>query len=153
MVDISEAAKKLACELANNEGSGYYNPVNLPGTQFGMALARILQEHSDVAKTALATLSHHDNCTSPFGYPERCSCGLGAVTKPLQSLILPDEPDALEEIFTEMLNEGEYHSAKGWGSKLTDRLSKRGLAIVPTTKRADPIIDEAGIGCGAGSVG
>ena len=140
MVDISEAAKKLACELANNEGSGDYNPVNLPGTQFGMALARILQEHSDVAKV----------CQGYAKTPGRMS----DIAIMLQSLILPEEPDALADILDTVMAGFENRGhAERYAVRIKEELSKRGLAIVPTTKRADPIIDEAGIGCGAGSVG
>jgi hypothetical protein len=134
MIEISKAAERKARELAEEEISS--NPCVLRYITVENVLARILQEHSDVAKEAIGQID--------FGNEKYARAEL-------QSLILPEEPDALEECF------GAAVEASRSGDKLLDRLreelTKRGLAIVPTTKRADPIIDEAGIGCGAGSVG
>ena len=54
MSEISEAAKRLACELVNAEegDDDFWKPKDVVSGGPLYALARVLQEHSDVAKVA-----------------------------------------------------------------------------------------------------
>lgn len=61
----------------------------------------------------------------PYGDPEKCSCGLGSQKKPLQSLILPDEPDPLQEALRDC---DPYDPIIA--DRFREALAKRGLKIV-----------------------
>lgn len=78
MTEPSEAAKRKARELMGNP-LGVLSSVHATGT----LLARVLQEHSDVAKDLVETLSM---------LRERESVVCRADWSKLETLILPDEP-------------------------------------------------------------
>lgn len=89
---ISKAAMEEACRLVNEElgGPGYYNvsDVNHPHLSELKALARVLQERSDVAKAVIEYILQR----------RRDRVLIGSDVN-LQSFILPDdEPDVVEEL-------------------------------------------------------
>lgn len=112
MTEISEAAKRKACELIRREWE------NSPDTFDHLtasrnALARVLQEHSDAAIEAAELLSDAELDGGP-------------VYKKLQSLILPDEADALDK-FAKWLN-----GCSKDGKKLQEAAAMFGLKIMET---------------------
>lgn len=104
---ISEAAFAAADKLANDVqiGGGYRK-----------ALARHIQTTSDVAKL----IQQHGYCDPPTSIDLR---------EKLQSLILPDPKDPLEEAMAEAWDFMEFNP--GQGEKLVQALAKRGLHITP----------------------
>lgn len=83
MTEPSEAAKHKACELANEaEGEvAYWKPKDVVQGGTLNALARVLQEHSDVAKEFLDSADKNG-----------LSAAFCSRLPALQSLILPEEP-------------------------------------------------------------
>lgn len=77
MTEISEAAQRKALALAMFEAEQNGEPT---ASAYRRALARVLQEHSDVAKVADCAMAAI-GCLENFHAREK-----------LQSLILPDEP-------------------------------------------------------------
>lgn len=109
---IDDAHEEFAAFTIFIDGVGY--------TTECVALARVLQEHSDVVKAALEDLTHQEWCTAPYGYPDRCSCGFGKHKKALQSLILPDEPDTLVEQLARRFHEAYERLAPTYGYETRD---------------------------------
>lgn len=116
MTKISEAAKRKRMELLMEQSPGApFNPPNVLAV-----LDRVLQEYSDVAKDVADYLK-------PGGFFEPALDRMHRES--LQSLILPDEPDALavlRAVLKEMTGEMPP-PGMDWGSALIDRVSK-GLA-------------------------
>lgn len=101
MTEPSDQAKRKALQLTiaawlPDEGEWTIEDCRPNGSPPMFALARVLQEHSDVARAA-TKLAHRDNCAAPANIPDVCGCGLSQHRASLQSLILPDEPDPLAE--------------------------------------------------------
>jgi hypothetical protein len=117
MTKISEAAKRKARELLTAE-YGIRHPDDWPRHAQEVAervLARVLQEHSDVAKAYF--------CTG------------GATAENLrraQALILPDEPDPLAAKVTMAMLNGSRNltSDDACALALSEALTKHGLKIV-----------------------
>jgi len=117
MAKISEAAQRKARELLTAE-YGIRHPDDWPRHAQEVAeraLARVLQEHSDVARAYF--------CTG------------GATAENLrraQSLILPDEPDPLAAKVTMTMLNGlrDLTSEDALALALSDALTKHGLKIV-----------------------
>jgi len=124
---ISEAAKRQACELANavirHPGDWKWCVGDIDWTPSGavpasrpaiIALARVLQERSDVAKSCAWRIN---TLHSPQETVEH-----------LQSLILPDEPDPLLDIIKN--HYAGSVSPPQLASSIRTELAKRGLKIV-----------------------
>lgn len=110
MSEPSEQAKRKASDLWDDETarSAYYRSENAIWRD---ALARVLQEHSDVAKKMQGRCFEDSEW---FGY--------------LQSLILPEEPDPLAEALSDLF--GNICKMPLAASELRAKLAKRGLKIV-----------------------
>jgi len=112
MTEISEAAKRKACELANKplrHTAGCWEPDDCDRDETLHALARVLQEHSDVAKDAAAMARNGEWSNA---------------ADTLQSLILPDDPDPLDK-FAKWLNVCSKD-----GKKLQEAAAMFGLKLV-----------------------
>ena len=121
MTKITEAAARKACKLANDvarERGGIPDWVerDLGRSDSLMALARVLQEHSDVAKDVQAAIRS--------AYADEPTSYAHAYANTLCGLILPDEPDALDK-FAKWLNVCSKD-----GKKLQEAAAMFGLKIV-----------------------
>ncbi len=120
MTEPSEAAKRKACEVANEASDfdrTWEQAMRVHGSFAYVALARVLQEHSDVAKVAIAAAG------KGWGLQE------AEVRGKLQPLILPEESDPLEDmigILRRMPGPNEKHDAEWFRLELAER----GLKIV-----------------------
>lgn len=81
MTEPSKAAKRKALELAEADSPLFRESA----AQVLLTLARVLQEHSDVAKALVKHARNTDGALGAYGF-------LGDIPNRLQSLILPDEP-------------------------------------------------------------
>lgn len=133
---ISEQAKRKACELASEilpigQCPRQFDAPAFEHTAEGAALtalARVLQEHSDVAKAFGKEQMPKPpaNEPEPLGWWYRGYCAAILELDPvLQSLILPDEPDGLELA---------WKAARGDCGVFLAELHKNGLQIVPKDK-------------------
>lgn len=126
MTKISEAAKRKACELANDVWHESYSlslfdhpgaPNGRPAFPSLLALARVLQQHSDVAKGVLYRDSTGYLSVKP-------NAGLT-----LRSLILPDDPDPVDALADELFD-GFAIGAGHHKRRLIAALAKHGLNII-----------------------
>jgi hypothetical protein len=118
---ISEAAKRKACKLANAERPPNLLcksvPEDIDLDYHLTALARVLQEHSDVAKGVLYRDSTGYLSVKP-------NAGLT-----LRSLILPDDPDPVDALADELFD-GFAIGAGHHKRRLIAALAKHGLNII-----------------------
>lgn len=114
MTEISKAALERARELRNRIYSGGEIYTLADATM--RALARVLQEHSDVAKDVQAAIRS--------AYADEPTSYAHAYANTLCGLILPDEPDALDK-FAKWLNVCSKD-----GKKLQEAAAMFGLKIV-----------------------
>lgn len=116
MTKITDAAKRKACELANTSWRnrpGCWLLEDVGEDETLHALARFIQETSDVAKVAA------DRADFEAGRPS-------GVRDILDPLILPDEPDPLLGVVEEAI----AGTAEKGAAQLREVLAKRGLKIV-----------------------
>ncbi len=128
MNKISDAAKAKACELANAESSGFdpngnphgdYEPLDVghPAEGSLTALARVLQQHSDVAK-------HVTGVLESAAWPDV------PTQARLRSLILPDDPVDPVEVVAIYLEQGQPRATvEGSARRLRAVLERHGLQI------------------------
>lgn len=148
MTEPTEAAKQKACELANDEiAKGYERLERVRENGFWtiqdlcagcepnevMALARVLQEHSDVAKAICDPNYVHGTMSSEFR--QGAEWMQDKARYDLSGLILPDEIDplvaALNEAYdaTLRLDDTRSHREK-FAECVRVSMDKRGLKIV-----------------------
>lgn len=86
---IEQLAAQDCADRANLEGKTAFGVSTFIGSVYGpfSAFLKFRIEVAEMAEKVLA-LGHKKECTSPFGYPEKCSCGFGALVKPMQELRL-----------------------------------------------------------------
>jgi len=113
---ISEAAKRKACKLANAERPPNLLcksvPEDIDLDYHLTALARVLQEHSDVAKEA-------DELFAGFQVD-------GPARRRVQALILPDDPDPVEAALNEWFDDDDAIGAVS----LREYRAKHGLKSI-----------------------
>lgn len=112
MTEISEAAWRKAAELFQDEFDAVVGTDSIDRCKL-RALARVLQEHSDVAKEA------HD--LDVFGREQ--------VRRHLAPLFLPDEPDPLDGLLEEAGRQS-YGTWPQFGRHLRKLLDAAGYKIV-----------------------
>jgi hypothetical protein len=122
MTKISEAAKIRACELANAERPPNLLfksvPEDIDLDYHLTALARVLQEHSDVAKDI-----------EPSLMPDHYDPRIKDANNKLRALILPDDPDPVDALADELFD-GFAIGAGHHKRRLIAALAKHGLNII-----------------------
>ncbi len=131
MTEISEAAKRKACELANAERKhdadwmwcvdevAWRADASRPTSDGVMlAFARVLQEHSDVAKAAIVAAG------KVWGLQEVEVRGI------LQSLILPEEPEPVKLLADAWIKAKQEHPEGRWAVHALENLTAAGFKIV-----------------------
>lgn len=127
MTKISEAAKRKACELANDVWHESYSlslfdhpgaPNGRPAFPSLLALARVLQQHSDVAKDI-----------EPSLMPDHYDPRIKDANNKLRALILPDDPDPVDALADELFD-GFAIGAGHHKRRLIAALAKHGLNII-----------------------
>lgn len=129
---ISKAAKAKAKELIEREAKRICEG-DMSAMPSRVALARVLQEHSDRASDASKVFNHQAGCVSMAD--GLCTCGLENFRRFLAPMILPDdEPDPLEDALSGIVpnlptpKEGESY-AKAVAAELREALSAAGYEI------------------------
>lgn len=119
MTDISGQARKRALDAVKAEAAHWGLDNNEQYTHHAIsALARYIQEVSDVAKDVMPEFPAWEH--------------LRELRQRLQSLILPDEPDVLEQALRDIDGSDEWGDSYAKNAELVRaELDKRGYRIVP----------------------